>query len=340
MKSAGGLAAGGLAAGSLAAGSFLKPGLIKSILALWCFAASATVFAQQSDVADQPTDLPALLNASQRIVFLGDSITYQGDYVAYFDTWLEQSSRTSKPEILNLGLPSETISGLSEKGHAGGRFPRPNLFERLDRVLEKTKPDLVIACYGMNCAIYQPLDEQRFAKFKEGLQKLTDRTKDANAQLILLTPPIFDDRQKDLGFSYNEVLKHYAEWMVQQANTQDWNVVDLHKEMQVEMESWRQVDPDYTLHKDGVHPTQTGHLVMANILINALEQMPSADAVRQIKLVQPVVKYRLDAWRDGWLSETGHQRPGIKPGQSLEDLRKASHNYDRAITNAIKDSKK
>ena len=138
MKSAGGLTIGG----------FLESGLIKSILALWCFAASATVLGQQSDVADQPTDLTALLNASQRIVFLGDSITYQGDYVAYFDTWLERSSRTNKPEILNLGLPSETISGLSEKGHAGGRFPRPNLFERLDRVLEKTKPDLVIACYG------------------------------------------------------------------------------------------------------------------------------------------------------------------------------------------------
>jgi len=33
-------------------------------------------------------------------------------------------------EILNLGLPSETVSGLSEPNHAGGAFPRPDLHER------------------------------------------------------------------------------------------------------------------------------------------------------------------------------------------------------------------
>src|SRR4029077_565474 len=95
-------------------------------------------------------------------------------------------------EFLNLGLPSETVSGLSEDGHAGGQFPRPDLHERLGRVLEKTRPDLVIACYGMNDGIYLPLDTARFQKYKDGLQRLRDQASNASAKVIHLTPPVFD----------------------------------------------------------------------------------------------------------------------------------------------------
>ena len=91
--------------------------------------------------------------SASRIVFLGDSITHSGQYIEFVETVL--LANTDKHyEILDLGLSSETVSGLSEEGHAGGKFPRPDLHERLDRVLATTKPELVIACYGMNCGIY------------------------------------------------------------------------------------------------------------------------------------------------------------------------------------------
>ena len=93
--------------------------------------------------------LPAVEKA-KRIVFLGDSITYGGHYVACIDAWLTMKHPGSERVVIKLGLSSETVSGLSEEGHAGGRFPRPNLHERLSRILAKTKPDLVLACYGMN----------------------------------------------------------------------------------------------------------------------------------------------------------------------------------------------
>ena len=60
--------------------------------------------------------------------------------------------------VIDMALPSETVSGLSENGHAGGKFPRPDLLERLDQVLRISRPDVVIACYGMNCGIYQPFN--------------------------------------------------------------------------------------------------------------------------------------------------------------------------------------
>jgi hypothetical protein len=122
-----------------------------------------------------------LLQQSHRIVFLGDSITAAGQYVAYFDSWLVSRRTEQTPTVIDAGLPSETVSGLSEEGHAGGKFPRPDLSERLKRVLVVTKPDLVIACYGINCAIYEPFDEGRFKKYQEGIEHVKAQVEAAGA---------------------------------------------------------------------------------------------------------------------------------------------------------------
>ena len=76
----------------------------------------------------------------QRVVFLGDSITYSGQYIAYLETYLTTRFPERRFEFIDLGLPSETCSGLSEPGHAGGQFPRPDVHERMGRVLDKLSP--------------------------------------------------------------------------------------------------------------------------------------------------------------------------------------------------------
>src|SRR5258708_5680889 len=98
----------------------------------------------------------------RRILFLGNSITWQGDNVNAIEAYLTVHYPGRQFEIINAGLPSETVSGLSEPGHADGAFPRPDLRERLARVLAQTKPDLVFACYGMDDGIYMPFDPDRF----------------------------------------------------------------------------------------------------------------------------------------------------------------------------------
>lgn len=170
-------------------------------------------------------DLPGL-NGVKRIVFLGDSITYSGQYIESIDAYLAARYPDQPRELLDLGLPSETVSGLSEPGHAGGRFPRPDLHERLERVLLKTKPDLVVACYGMNCGIYYPFSPERFQKFQAGILRLRERAEKAGAKVLHITPPTFDplpikSRTLPAGLpeylqpfeGYNEVLDQYAEWL-------------------------------------------------------------------------------------------------------------------------------
>src|SRR5438105_4956842 len=115
------------------------------------------------------------LTGVRRVIFLGDSITYSGQFVEFLEAYLRIKDPALRCEFLDLGLPSETVSGLTEPGHAGGNFPRPDLHERLDRVLEKTKPDLVVACYGMNDGIYYPFGEERFQKYQDGMRFLREK---------------------------------------------------------------------------------------------------------------------------------------------------------------------
>src|SRR4051812_30839911 len=224
--------------------------------------------------ADQPP-----LASVRRIVFLGDSITYAGQYIEFLEAYLRVKDPTLHCEFMDLGLPSETVSGLSEPGHAGGQFPRPDLHERLDRVLERTKPDLVVACYGMNDGIYSPFSEERFARFQEGLRFLRERAAAVGAKVLHVTPPVFDPvpiRAKTLpaGLSeyrqpyegYDEVLDRYSQWLLAQ-RSRGWDVVDVHGPMKRYLAWERERDPGFRLADDGVHVNSTGHWLIASQIL-------------------------------------------------------------------------
>ena len=275
----------------------------------------------------------------RRILFLGDSITYDGRYVADVEAWLATQSATRTLEVLNLGLPSETVSGLSEVGHAGGQFPRPDLHERLGRVLQATKPDLVFACYGMNDGIYLPLDQGRFLKFQEGTRRLHEAVVAAGAKIVHLTPPVFDPvplqgRTSATGpteqdgrpyANYNEVLDRYSAWLLDQ-RTQGWEVVDLHGPVNRFLSDQRQLKPDFTLAGDGVHPGEAGHWLMAKpilLYLGATGAAAAPDAQAMLAATaNPVellkwVRQRMGLLRDAWLTTTGHKRPGMGKGEPL-----------------------
>jgi len=268
-----------------------------------------------------------LLSRSQRIVFLGDSITYAGSYVAYFDAWLTTQDLDRPPVVINVGLPSETVSGLSEEGHAGGRFPRPDLAERLTRVLDVTEPDLVLACYGINCGIYQPFGEERFARYRQGIERLRQEVRGRGAELVLITPPFFDDQRANKPFSYNAVLDRYSEWLLAQRD-EGWPVIDLHGAMTEEVARRRLTDPQFTFQRDAVHPGPEGHWFMAAHLIHWFGDDRAASASSPEAMLEScgrdaemldLISQRATLRRDAYLTAAGHQRPGIRSGLPLPE---------------------
>jgi lysophospholipase L1-like esterase len=261
----------------------------------------------------------------KRIVFLGDSITYAGQYVDDIAAYQHARFPDRPIEFINIGLPSETVSGLSEPGHAGGKFPRPDLHERLARVLDKTKPDLVFACYGMNDGIYQPFDETRFQAFRSGIEWLRAQVEKSGAKIIHVTPPIFDEA-KGGHPGYAAVLDRYAEWLLAQ-RTNDWDVVDLHFPMKNFLAAQRATNATFALSHDGVHPDELGHWLMAQQILLHLGVTEAATARNADELMARVPDgaeiFRREQkdqslWKDAWLTAIGHQRPGMKRGAPIE----------------------
>ena len=215
--------------------------------------------------------------AGKRTVFLGDSITQGGLYVSYTAYYLNRLFPQKDFDIIGLGLSSETLSGLSEEGHAGGKFPRPCLSERLERVLEKAKPEVVFACYGINDGIYMPLDENRFDAFRNGVTKLISRCKQAGVEKIfLVTTPIFDAPPDDAP-KYDAVMAAYAAWQVS-LEIPDAHVIDLHTAMRKARDERKE-----PFSKDRIHPGDEGHLLMAKTILAGIgvdipEETPAAIA--------------------------------------------------------------
>lgn len=287
-----------------------------------------------------------VLPGVNRIVFLGDSITYDGKYVADVETELLLRLGSRRFEILDLGLPSETVSGLSEPGHAGGKFPRPDLHERLDRVLERTTPDLVFACYGMNDGIYQPLDEGRFEKFKDGVRRLHEKVTAKGIKIIHLTPPVFDPapiakkvasaEKVDADHPYerydDDVLTAYSNWLMEQRK-EGWVVIDLHGPMKRLLAERRKADPAFSFSHDGVHPGAEGHLVMAEAILRGLPTaivLNDAQSPRFQKLY-PLVAERTRLMEDQWLRVTGHRRPGMATTMPIDKFQAKVYDLSRRI---------
>lgn len=285
--------------------------------------------------AVQPTPL---FEGVKRVVVLGDSITYSGAYVEYIEAYFVTRYPGRHVDFINIGLPSETVSGLSEPGHAGGQFPRPDLHERLDRALAKTKPDFVIACYGMNDGIYLPFDESRFAKYREGIEWMREKCLAAGAKVLLVTPPTFDE-VKGGHPGYGNTLDRYADWLLGK-RADGWDVVDLHRPMNRFLAGQRAKDPGYFLAGDGVHCNEAGHWIFAREILTHLgakavakfsdaksmmERVPHGGAV--LKLVEQ--KQRM--MKDAWLTAIGHKRPGMNKGLPLAEARAKAAELDKEI---------
>jgi lysophospholipase L1-like esterase len=254
--------------------------LLSLALSIGMCTMESSVFADESETSQET------------ILFLGDSITAAGDYVRAIDAALQKQSPTNKYRIINRGLSSETVSGLSEACHPG---VRPCLFSRLENELEIAKPDWVVACYGINDGIYHPYDESRFEVYKAGINRLIKEVHASGSHMILLTSPPYanagpafpdgttdDTRNKLLAEAnrqanaeaernpnkygyrtpyayYDRVMETYATWLLTLNNQEDVWVIDLRKAMLPRINESHGRDP--------IHPNKIGHAIMADTFV-------------------------------------------------------------------------
>jgi lysophospholipase L1-like esterase len=287
--------------------------------------------------------------ARERWLFLGDSITQAGHYTDYIETWFLLNDADA-PEIINLGLSSETVSGLSEPDHP---FPRPCLHTRLDRVLERTQPDVVIACYGMNCGIYHPFSEERFSAYRAGINKLVSDAQAIGAKVILLTPPPYAGRVKPrtppgegehFGYKhpaadYNDVLKKYADWVLTLDGRAGLRAFTIRPPIEEFMGRCYPKEP--------IHPNAFGHELMAEAFLRAQAGDTGSDLLetgisprtgdRQWNTLVGLVKQQRLAYDRALLNDIGHGNPHVLKRETLllPDAEKKARAIDAEIQRAV-----
>lgn len=265
--------------------------------------------------------LPLL--AGKRVLVLGDSITQDGRYVSFLEYYLQRLAPETKCDLISIGLSSETLSGLTEPDN---RRPRPCVLERLDRALQAVKPRVVFACYGMNDGIYHPSSPGRLAAFTTGLRQLIAQVRAAGAELVLVTPPVFDPRPvaaktvpaTAAAFGYGRYFAGYDSVLAEFAAAETARrepgvtVIDLHTAMAAALAARRAADPAFTFSPDGVHPGDTGHLLMARVIGAALGlPLPATeleDEVTRLKAdpVFDLVNTRRRLRSEAWLNFVGY----------------------------------
>ena len=278
--------------------------------------------------------------AGKRVLWLGDSITQQGDYITFAEYYLDTIYPEATFDFISIGLASETASCLSEKAHP---FPRPCVQERLQRALALVKPDVVVACYGMNDGIYHPQSAERMAAFRRGIENITKRASAAGAQVVLLTPPPFDRlpvkrlaKLESADFSYltpyenyDSVLGEYARWEMRLSGRKA-QVIDLHTPMADYIGQRRKADAGFSFTQDGIHPDLAGHLLIARVILKGLgEVAPMGDLDQEVERISAdplygMVKREREQRSAGWLDYVGYTRERTVKAESVEAVERSA----------------
>lgn len=287
---------------------------------------------------------------NKKVLILGNSITQNGRYVDFIEYYLRKNFPEKKLDIISIGLSSETVSGDSEAEHP---FPRPCIHSRLDDALKATTPDLVIACYGMNDGIFSAKDDTRFNNYKEGIKKLRTKVESTGAQLILLTPTVFDpdpaksriasdnepQSYKHPYYNYNQVLKDYSNWLT---NLESTKVINLHGYLSQELKSLKTKYPDSTFIPDAVHPNQTGHFYMAKKILSELyPQITINDAISETENLKTDSLFLLTSKRralrsTGWRNYIGYSRGKVVKSDDISSTINAVKAFDIEIAELLK----
>jgi len=217
------------------------------------------------------------LEGGERVVFFGDSITLQGNFIQYLEVYLRTRFPSARFELINHGISADTISGDRDPGRDW-----PQAHPRFERDVMAWKPDLVLSFFGMNDGFYQSPSEEHRAAFERGMQRLIDRVaRQTDAELVILTPPPFDPYRRRVwdkealrygstypSLRYADQLRQFSAWSVAQTSA-SLAVIDVNQALSRHLEERRRDRVSFYLSPDGIHPDATGHWLIAQAILRA-----------------------------------------------------------------------
>ena len=210
------------------------------------------------------------------LVFLGDSITAQCLYTQYLEDFFYTRFPKTRIHFHNAGTMGDRSA---------------DSFERFDADVAAYKPQYVSVLFGMNDGNFTDWQQPTFEGFQKNVTTLLDRIVELGAWPIPMTPTTFDSLPNKLNNriqdprdkEYNNVLGTYGAWIKEQGKTRKLQVVDLYAPLTSATTERRRVESDWTMIPDTVHPTATGHVIMAAAFINDAVFCPPVSEILILK---------------------------------------------------------
>lgn len=205
-----------------------------------------------------------------RVLFIGDSITYNGTFIAHVQEYYRNRFPEDKIKCYNAGV-------------AGGNVHESAL-RYLEKDLELFSPTHVVLMIGMNDVwrhLYMNPAEhctaaktQRNDRYFEGVSLLAEKLYARGISMTFCTPTPFDDEmacETPAGKNLAMALTGYGHFCIGLAEKYGAGVVDFNSEMTHFNREMQKKDPAFSLcNADRVHPSDgLGHTFMALVFLRA-----------------------------------------------------------------------
>jgi len=232
------------------------------------------------------------IHDSDRVVFLGDSITEQRLYTTYIEAYVLTRHPDWKLWFRNVGWGGDT-SWLRQRSHpnegelfAADAAKQQQMVEAsvdhgLARDVLSLKPTAVTVNFGMNDHYYQAFREDIFRAYVRSQAEIAKVLQANGVRVAFLTPqPIEDNRPDPDKDVRNESLRKFADGLKQVAEKAGARFVDEFDPYMSNMMRERASNPAAHIGGgDAVHPGPAGHTIMAWAILKGLGASPLVSAV-------------------------------------------------------------
>ena len=193
--------------------------------------------------------------AGQKVAFLGDSITSQGEgnggYVTLVAMALEANGK--KIVVIPAGVSGNTSR---------------DMLARLNKDVLSKKPDWMTLSCGVN-DVWHGEKGCTLDEYQKNITSIVDQATAAGIKVVILTATMI---QEDQSNALNQKLIAYNQFLHTLATEKHLPIADLNADMQAELAKQKAALPNLKgnlLTKDGVHPNGIGHEVMASGVLKA-----------------------------------------------------------------------
>lgn len=204
---------------------------------------------------------PVPARATDRIVFLGDSITQAGAGPKGYVTLVKQK----------LGEGEARGAAVLGAGISGNKIP--DLEKRLERDVLSKKPTVVVIYIGINDVWHGEKDPSRGTmpeRFEQGLGGIVDKIQAAGARVILATPSVIGEKKAGAN-KLDARLDQYSDITRKLASEKKTGLCDLRKAFLDHVAKVNAADKEAgILTTDRVHLNDAGNEFVAALMLKAL----------------------------------------------------------------------